>query len=48
MTLPRGAMLRVLELSHTIHHRAQLGVYLRPNNVAVPAVYSPLADEGGV
>jgi uncharacterized damage-inducible protein DinB len=45
VTLPRGAMLRVMALSHVIHHRAQLGVYLRLNNVAVPAVYGPSADE---
>jgi uncharacterized damage-inducible protein DinB len=29
-----------------IHHRAQLGVYLRLNDVAVPSVYGPSADEG--
>lgn len=45
VSLPRGAMLRVMGLSHLIHHRAQLGVYLRLNNVAVPAVYGPSADE---
>jgi len=32
-------------MSHNIHHRAQLGVYLRLNNVAVPALYGPSADE---
>jgi uncharacterized damage-inducible protein DinB len=45
VALPRGAMLRMMALSHVIHHRAQLGVYLRLNNVAVPAVYGPSADE---
>lgn len=45
VALPRGAMLRMMGLSHVIHHRAQLGVYLRLNNVAVPAVYGPSADE---
>lgn len=32
-------------LNHTVHHRAQLGVYLRLNNVAVPASYVSSADE---
>lgn len=40
-----GAMRRMV-LNHVIHHRAQLGVYLRLNNVAVPSVYGPSADEG--
>jgi len=40
-----GAMRRMV-LSHVIHHRAQLGVYLRLNGVAVPSVYGPSADEG--
>ena len=31
--------------NHTVHHRAQLGVYLRLNNVAVPASYVSSADE---
>lgn len=45
VALPRGAMLRMMALNHVIHHRAQLGVYLRLNNVAVPALYGPSADE---
>ncbi len=40
-----GAMRRMV-MSHVIHHRAQLGVYLRLNGVAVPSVYGPSADEG--
>lgn len=47
-TLPRAAVLRTMMLSHLIHHRAQLGVYLRLNNVAVPALYGPSADESGM
>src|SRR4051812_121191 len=39
LTLPRAAVLRSFVLSHTIHHRAQLGVYLRLNDIAVPAIY---------
>jgi uncharacterized damage-inducible protein DinB len=31
-----------------VHHRAQLGVYLRLNNIAVPALYGPSADEQGM
>lgn len=44
-TLPRAAVLRTFMMSHLIHHRAQLGVYLRLNDVPVPAVYGPSADE---
>jgi uncharacterized damage-inducible protein DinB len=40
-----GAMRRMV-MNHVIHHRAQLGVYLRLNEVAVPSVYGPSADEG--
>ncbi|MGH9356160.1 MAG: DinB family protein [Terriglobia bacterium] len=43
--LPRAAVLRAFMLSHLIHHRAQLGVYLRLNDVAVPSIYGPSADE---
>ncbi len=32
-------------LNHLVHHRAQLGVYLRMNNIAVPGVYGPSADD---
>jgi uncharacterized damage-inducible protein DinB len=42
---PRRALLRTMFLSHMIHHRAQLGVYLRLLNVPVPGVYGPSADE---
>jgi uncharacterized damage-inducible protein DinB len=45
MTLPRAAVLRSFVLSHIIHHRAQLGVYLRLNDIPVPAIYGPSADE---
>ena len=45
MTMPRIAVFRSFIMSHNIHHRAQLGVYLRLNNVAVPALYGPSADE---
>jgi uncharacterized damage-inducible protein DinB len=47
-TLPRAAVLRSSCFSHIIHHRAQLGVYLRLNDVPVPALYGPSADEGAM
>lgn len=46
MTMPKMAVLRGLVLSHAIHHRAQLGVYLRLNDISVPSIYGPSADEG--
>jgi len=46
-TLPRVAVLRGFVMNHSIHHRAQLGVYLRLNDVPVPSIYGPSADEGG-
>ena len=45
-TMPKIAVLRSMVMNHTIHHRAQLGVYLRLNNIPVPALYGPSADEG--
>ncbi|HWR15370.1 MAG TPA: DinB family protein [Terriglobales bacterium] len=45
MTLPKVAVLRTWVMNHNIHHRAQLGVYLRLNDVPVPAIYGPSADE---
>jgi uncharacterized damage-inducible protein DinB len=47
-TLPRIAVLRGTVMNHLIHHRAQLGVYLRLNNLPVPSLYGPSADEGGM
>ena len=45
-TAPRINLQGSSVFNHLVHHRAQLGVYLRPNNVAVPAIYGPSADEG--
>lgn len=45
-TLPRVAVLRSFIFSHSIHHRGQFSVYLRLNNVPVPSIYGPSADEG--
>ena len=36
---------RQMFINHLVHHRAQLGVYLRLNNTPVPATYGPSADE---
>ena len=44
-SLPRAAVLRGSVLSHLVHHRAQLGVYLRLNDVEIPGMYGPSADE---
>jgi len=35
-------------LSQLIHHRAQLGVFLRLLNIPIPGVYGPSADEIGM
>jgi uncharacterized damage-inducible protein DinB len=43
--LPRIAALRGFVMNHLIHHRAQLGIYLRLNDVPVPSTYGPSADE---
>ncbi len=45
LTQTRITVLRTWVMNHIIHHRAQLGVYLRLNNIAVPAIYGPSADE---
>ena len=43
--MPRAAVLRSMGINHLVHHRAQLGVYLRMLDVAVPGMYGPSADE---
>jgi uncharacterized damage-inducible protein DinB len=44
-TMPRVAVLRSFVMNHNVHHRAQLCVYLRLLDVAVPGLYGPSADE---
>jgi uncharacterized damage-inducible protein DinB len=44
-TTPRGPTVRQ-HLSHLIHHRGQLSVYLRELDVPIPSIYGPTADEG--
>lgn len=43
-TMPRAAVLRSFVLNHLIHHRGQLSVYLRLNEVPLPSIYGPTAD----
>ena len=45
-TLPRVTAFRSFVINHTIHHRGQLSVYLRLNDIPVPPIYGPTADEG--
>ena len=45
LSAPRRVMLRTMVLSHTTHHRAQLGVYYRLLGAIVPGMYGPSADE---
>ena len=45
MAMPRGPVVRAFILNHHIHHRAQLGVYLRLLDQPVPMMYGPTADE---
>lgn len=46
MTIPKVTVLRVFMLNHWIHHRGQLGVYLRLMGANVPSSYGPSGDEG--
>ena len=45
MAMPRAACYRGMVMSHMVHHRAQLGVYLRMNEIELPGMYGPSADE---
>ena len=45
LSMPRENVMRSVVMNHLIHHRAQLGVYLRLNDVAIPGMYGPSADE---
>lgn len=44
-TMPKVVVLRSMVFNHIIHHRAQLGVYLRMLNVPLPGLYGPSADD---
>jgi uncharacterized damage-inducible protein DinB len=45
--VPRATALRGFILSHMIHHRGQLSVYLRLRDVPLPSLYGPTADNQG-
>jgi len=42
---PRHQVFREMVMSHMVHHRAQLGVYLRLLGAKIPGSYGPSADE---
>ena len=44
LTMPRVAVLRSFVMNHLIHHRGQLSVYLRLQDVPLPSIYGPTAD----
>ena len=44
----RAMLMRLMVINHLVHHRAQLGVYLRLLNVPIPGMYGPSADDTGI
>ncbi len=48
MKLPKKQIARIFCMNHFIHHRAQLGVYLRFLSIPIPATYGPSADDDHV
>lgn len=44
-SMPKAVVWRSFVLSHLIHHRGQLSVYLRMQDVPLPSIYGPSADE---
>lgn len=46
-SFPKLIIVRSFILDHLVHHRAQLGLYLRLNDISVPAMLGPSADEEG-
>lgn len=44
-TMPKAGVLRSFVFNHIIHHRGQLSVYLRLQNVPLPSIYGPSGDE---
>lgn len=47
-TMPKAVTMRSFVMNHIVHHRGQLSVYLRLNDIPVPAIYGPSADEGAM
>jgi len=44
-TMPKAVVVRGFVMNHIIHHRGQMSVYLRLQNVPLPSIYGPTADE---
>ena len=44
-TMPKAAVMRNFVLSHMVHHRGQMTVYLRMLGVPIPSIYGPSGDE---
>jgi len=44
-SFPKAAAIRNMALNHLVHHRGQLGVYLRLMDIPIPGMYGPSADE---
>jgi uncharacterized damage-inducible protein DinB len=44
-TMPKKVVIRTMAFNHFIHHRAQLGVYLRLLDIPIPGMYGPSADD---
>ena len=44
-SMPRAVVWRSFVMSHLVHHRGQLSVYLRMHDVPLPSMYGPSADE---
>lgn len=47
-TIPKAVVMRSFVINHIVHHRGQLTVYLRLNDIPVPEIYGPSADEGSM
>lgn len=45
LSIPKIGALRSFVVHHTVHHRGQLTVYLRMQDVPLPPLYGPTADE---
>jgi uncharacterized damage-inducible protein DinB len=44
-TLPVPLFIRLLVFNHLFHHRGQLSTYLRTQNILIPSIYGPSADD---
>ena len=46
-TMPKSSAWRNFMISHLVHHRGQLTIYMRLNDIPVPSIYGPSADDRG-